>query len=185
MTLIERRIAYVDTVDEAPGPLTFAVDDQGALIWLQFLDGDYPRTIEQEVRRLGFHPEADPSHTTPATRELREYCRGERQIFTIPLRPAGTAWQQRVWQALAEIPFGETRTYGQVASRLGRPRAARAMGRANATNPISLVIPCHRVIGANGALTGYGGGLHIKTRLLEHEARVLAESKGRDSEKAS
>jgi O-6-methylguanine DNA methyltransferase len=79
-----------------------------------------------------------------------------------------------VWQAVRDIPFGETRTYGAIAAGLGRPGAARAMGRANATNPLPIVVPCHRVVGANGSLTGYAGGVHIKQRLLEHEARVLA-----------
>lgn len=168
---IARRQAAIATIDESPGPFTFAVDDQGALIWLQFLDGDYPRPIEQEVRRLGYQLVTDASRTAHAARELLEYCRGQREQFTIPLRPAGTPWQQAVWHALTQIPYGETRTYGQMAASLGRPGAARAMGRANATNPIPLVIACHRVIGANGSLTGYGGGLHIKMRLLEHERR--------------
>lgn len=165
--------AYVDVVEEPPGPLTFAVDESGALLWLQFLDGDYPRAIEDELARIGFQATVDPGRTARARRELLEYCRGERQSFDLPIRFIGTAWQQEVWLALTRIPFGETRTYGQIAASLGRPRAARAMGRANATNPISLVVPCHRVVGASGSLTGYGGGVHIKSRLLAHEARVL------------
>jgi methylated-DNA-[protein]-cysteine S-methyltransferase len=90
----------------------------------------------------------------------------------------GTAWQQEVWRELLRIPFGQTRTYGQIAASLGRPRAARAMGRANATNSISLVVPCHRVVGSTGKLTGFGGGLHIKERLLAHERRVLQDRAG-------
>lgn len=162
-------LAYVDMVDEPPGPLTFAVDGDGALLWLQFLDGEYPRAIEEEMARLGFEPASDPERTAEAKRQLREYCRGERRGFTLPLHLIGSDWQKAVWRALTEIPFGETRTYGQIAAGLGRPGAARAMGRANATNPISLVVPCHRVVGADGSLTGYGGGLHIKRRLLAHE----------------
>jgi methylated-DNA-[protein]-cysteine S-methyltransferase len=165
-------IAYVDTIEQPPGPFAFAVSEDGALLWLQFLDGEYSRTIEDELTKAGFLPATDPERTAQARRELLEYCRGERTTFTLPLALKGTDWQVSVWQALMRIPFGETRTYGQIAAELGRPHAARAMGRANATNHIPLVVPCHRVIGANGALTGFEGGLHIKSRLLEHEARV-------------
>lgn len=172
-TINDQPIAYVDTIEEPPGPFSFAANEDGALLWLQFLDGDYPRTIEDELTKAGYLPATDPTRTAQPKRELLEYCRGERTAFTLPLALKGTDWQVAVWQALTRIPFGETRTYGQLAAELGRPGAARAMGRANATNPISIVVPCHRVIGANGALTGYGGGLHIKSRLLEHEARVL------------
>ncbi len=168
------RDAYIDSIDDSPGPFAFAVDDDGALVWLQFLDGEYPRAIEDELIRKGYLPATDLERTARARAELLEYCRGARQTFTLPLALSGTEWQVAVWQALLRIPFGETRTYGQIAASLGRPAAARAMGRANATNHIPLVVPCHRVVGANGALTGFEGGLHIKARLLEHEARVLA-----------
>jgi len=169
---IADRAAYVDTIDESPGPFAFAVDNEGSLVWLQFLDGDYPRSIEAELERKGYQPASDLERTARARTELLDYCRGARQAFTLPLSLTGTDWQVAVWQALTRIPFGETRTYGQIAASLGRPNAARAMGRANATNHIPLVVPCHRVVGANGALTGFEGGIHIKARLLEHEARV-------------
>jgi methylated-DNA-[protein]-cysteine S-methyltransferase len=168
----EVRYAYVDTIEEAPGPFAFAVDEDGALVWLQFLDGEYARSIDEELARMGYESVADRERAALARAELLEYCRGERQTFTVPLRLNGTAWQVAVWQALMGIPFGETRTYGQIASSLGRPHAARAMGRANATNHIPLVVPCHRVVGVDGNLTGFEGGLHIKARLLAHEARV-------------
>lgn len=170
------RRAYVDTIEERPGPFAFAVDDSGALVWLQFLDGEYRRTIEDELEHAGYTAEVDPQCTAAAKRQLLEYCQGERQTFTLPLALNGTDWQVAVWQALIRIPFGETRTYGEIATELGRPSAARAMGRANATNHIPLVVPCHRVIGANGALTGFEGGIHIKSRLLEHEARFRQPS---------
>ena len=172
----QRGSAYVEAIHEPPGPFAFAVDEAGALLWLQFLDGDYPRTIEEEMANLGYQPGTDPAQTARARSELLEYCRGERVMFTLPLTMHGTAWQETVWRALTAIPFGETRTYGQVAASLDRPGAARAMGRANATNPICIVVPCHRVVGATGALTGYGGGLHLKHRLLAHEASVLAST---------
>jgi methylated-DNA-[protein]-cysteine S-methyltransferase len=108
-----------------------------------------------------------------AARQLQEYFAGERRTFDLPLDPVGTPFQRRCWLALSSIPYGTTVSYGEQARRLGHPRAARAVGAANARNPISIVLPCHRVVGANGALTGYGGGLDAKRLLLEHEARVL------------
>ncbi len=168
------RNAYLETIEETPGPFVFAVDDTGALLALKFLDGDYEQCIEQELERMGYRVQAAPdaSQTAQARQQFLEYCAGARQTFDLPLALAGTEWQKTVWRALREIPFGETRAYGEIALQVGRPLAARAVGRANATNPIPLVIPCHRVVGANGALTGFGGGLHIKTRLLAHEARI-------------
>lgn len=102
-------------------------------------------------------------------RQLLDYLAGRRRVFDLPLRPAGTPFQRRVWAALSAIPWGETRTYGQIARAIGAPTAARAVGQANHRNPIPIFIPCHRVIGAGGALTGYGGGLELKRILLELE----------------
>ncbi len=169
----EPRIAYLDTIDEAPGPLAFAVAADGALLRLQFLDGHYASTVEAELGRAGFRAERDPSRTAPARAQLLEYCAGTRRTFDLPLALCGSAWQNTIWRALTRIPFGETRTYGQIAAMVGRPAAARAVGRANATNPLPLVVPCHRVIGADGSLTGYGGGMHLKVRLLAHEGVTL------------
>ena len=101
--------------------------------------------------------------------QLREYFEGSRRAFELQLAPEGTPFQLRVWNALRDIPYGETISYGQLASRVGDPAAARAVGLANGSNPLPIVIPCHRVIGANGKLTGYGGGLAIKDRLLALE----------------
>ena len=104
--------------------------------------------------------------------QLAEYFAGDRTAFDLPLHPTGTAFQQRVWAALREIPYGETRSYGVQASAIGAPvSASRAVGTANGQNPISIIVPCHRVIGANGALVGYGGGLPAKRWLLGHEAQ--------------
>ena len=167
-----RPLAFVDEIGESPGPFTFALDEQGCLLRLQFLDGDYPERIEQAVERLGYRPTRGPAHTAEARAQLLAYCRGERRDFTMPILMRGTAWQRAVWAEVSAIPFGETRTYGELADALGRPRAARAVGRANATNPVCVVVPCHRVVGADGGLTGYEGGIHLKARLLEHEARV-------------
>lgn len=104
-----------------------------------------------------------------AEAQLREYFAGARRTFDLPLAPHGTAFQQRVWTALRAIPYGETRTYGELAAAIGSPNASRAVGMANHRNPIPIIIPCHRVIGANGTLTGYAGGLEIKRKLLALE----------------
>ncbi|MCL5948781.1 MAG: methylated-DNA--[protein]-cysteine S-methyltransferase [Actinobacteria bacterium] len=101
--------------------------------------------------------------------QLHDYFAGKRTGFDVALCPAGTSFQQRVWDALCEIPYGETRSYGEIARRIGQPGAARAVGLANARNPIAVIIPCHRVVGANGALTGYAGGLETKRVLLDLE----------------
>jgi methylated-DNA-[protein]-cysteine S-methyltransferase len=105
-----------------------------------------------------------------ALSQLTEYFAGEREEFDLPLDPQGTEFQLAVWRALTEIPYGETRSYGQIAESVGRPKAARAVGMANNKNPIAVIVPCHRVIGAGGALVGYAGGLERKTLLLELES---------------
>ena len=107
--------------------------------------------------------------------ELNEYFAGRRKKFTFKLAPEGTAFQQKVWQAVYEIPFGEVTTYQKIANKIGKANAVRAVGHANGSNPISLVIPCHRVIGSNGDLCGYGGGLDLKKQLLEFEGVALAK----------
>jgi methylated-DNA-[protein]-cysteine S-methyltransferase len=105
--------------------------------------------------------------------QLRSYFAGELQEFDLPLAPEGTPFQLKVWERLCEIPYGETISYGELARRIGNPNASRAVGLANGSNPIPIVIPCHRVIGSNGKLTGYGGGLPIKEKLLALERRQL------------
>jgi len=105
----------------------------------------------------------------PARRELDAYFDGRLKEFRIPLAPRGTAFQQMVWRNLREIPYGETISYGELARRIGDPRAVRAVGAANGANPIAIIVPCHRVIGANGSLVGFGGGLPIKRALLDFE----------------
>ena len=104
-----------------------------------------------------------------AARQLRAYFAGQRQAFSLPLAPRGTAFQLQVWQALQTIPYGEVRTYGEIARAIGKPKACRAVGMANHKNPISIIVPCHRVVGADGSLTGYGGGLAAKEFLLALE----------------
>jgi methylated-DNA-[protein]-cysteine S-methyltransferase len=136
------------------------------------------------LTRLLFAPfEVDPTWSEEpcavldtAVAQLREYFAGERTTFDLPLEPAGTAFQQTVWMALRDIPYAETINYGQLAVRVGNRNASRAVGLANGRNPISIVVPCHRVIGANGSLTGYGGGLDRKRLLLDLERRVAGAS---------
>lgn len=114
------------------------------------------------------------SVTRAAARQLNEYFARQRETFDLPLEFQGTPFQQRVWRALLQIPYGETISYAELARRVGRPKAQRAVGAANGSNPLPIVIPCHRVIGSNGSLTGYGGGLDIKRQLLEIEAAPVA-----------
>lgn len=135
--------------------------------------------IEFPKRGKAARPEADwiESERGPvaqAARQLREYFAGKRTEFDLPLAPRGTDFQRGVWKRLQEIPYGQTISYGELARRVGNPKASRAVGAANGSNPIPIVIPCHRVIGANGRLTGFGGGLPTKETLLALEARQLS-----------
>lgn len=102
-------------------------------------------------------------------KQLEQYFAGDRDTFELPLEPSGTEFQRAVWNALEQIPYGETRSYGEIAAQVGRPKAARAVGMANNRNPIAVIVPCHRVIGSGGALVGYAGGLERKIWLLDHE----------------
>lgn len=113
-----------------------------------------------------------------AAEELGEYLAGRRRDFTLPLDPSGSDFQRQVWQALRSIPYGQTRTYGQIAEQIGRRRAARAVGMANNRNPIAILIPCHRVIGSDGSMTGYAAGIAIKERLLALERRNTPRAEG-------
>ncbi len=139
----------------------------------------------ESIRQINFAKNGKPSKPEPdwqessrgpvaqAARQLREYFAGSRTDFDLPLAPQGTEFQRQVWRRLQEIPYGETISYGELARRVGNPKASRAVGAANGQNPIPIVIPCHRVIGANGKLTGFGGGLPTKEALLALEARQL------------
>ena len=119
----------------------------------------------------------DEARFANARAQLAEYFAGTRTLFDLPLAPVGTPFQQRVWVLLRAIPFGETRTYGELAGRLGAPKSARAVGHSNARNPLSIVVPCHRVIGASGALTGYAGGEARKRWLLDWEQSVASSAR--------
>ena len=128
---------------------------------------------EEGISALKFGAQSDRADASPlldhARRELEEYFAGRRRAFSVPLSIHGTPFQEKVWRALMEIPYGQTITYGELARRVGNAKACRAVGMANHVNPIPIIIPCHRVVGANGRLTGYAGGLDIKRILLETE----------------
>lgn len=130
------------------------------------------------ARRPDPNWEADAAPFDQAMRQLEAYFAGELRRFDLPLAPEGTAFQRAVWAALGNIPYGVTVSYGEIAHRIGNPQAARAVGGANGSNPIPIVIPCHRVIGSSGRLTGYGGGLHIKAALLDFERGISRSEKG-------
>lgn len=147
--------------------------------------GTFAAWVDGEGCLLRFHlrargaeavdPEAQRNDKALAgvRRQVSEYDAGKRRDFDFELLPEGPEFHQQVWQALLEIRFGETTSYGAIARKVGQPNAARAVGVANGANPIALIVPCHRVIGSDGSLTGYGGGLPLKRALLEHEARVV------------
>ena len=146
-----------------------AVDRDGAITGLFFVGRARPTKAKVEHWLPIGDKRRDDAALGPLRRQVSEYFDGKRRRFELPLAPRGSDFQKQVWQALGRIAFGETTTYGALAAKLARPKAARAVGRANATNPISLVIPCHRVIGGGGALTGYAGGLPVKEALLALE----------------
>lgn len=141
-----------------------------------WVDGE-GKLLRFDLRAKGaekIDPEAERNEKKLADvqRQVAEYDNGKRRDFDFDLAPEGPEFHKQVWKALLEIPYGETTSYGEIARRVGQPNSARAVGVANGANPIALVIPCHRVIGSDGSLTGYGGGLPLKRALLEHEARV-------------
>ena len=151
---------------ESPlGLLTLVADEQG------LRQINFPRNSKPAAAHPEWHE--DSSALADTMRQLRAYFAGEIERFDLLLAPEGTPFQQRVWQELLEIPYGETISYGELARRIGNPNASRAVGLANGSNPIPIIIPCHRVIGSNGKLTGYGGGLPIKEKLLALERRQL------------
>lgn len=123
-------------------------------------------------------PEGESALIDCAQGQMGEYFSGTRRAFDVPLHLQGTAFQRSVWQALQAIAYGQTRTYAQVAQAIGKEKAQRAVGGANNKNPVMIIVPCHRVIGANGALTGYAGGLALKERLLAHEKNALQAPRG-------
>ncbi len=154
-----------------PSPLgkVLLVADGDALRGVYFHDQKYFPAIE-----AAWTEDARSAVFREARRQLDEYFAGSRRRFDIPLAPAGTSFQRAVWKAIADVPCGATRTYGELAERIGHPGCARAAGAATGRNPISIIVPCHRIIGSNGSLTGYAGGLDRKRHLLTLERATIA-----------
>lgn len=171
------------TMESPIGPLFLAASARG-LVALEFdarLPGQQsirpnPRDLrkekEKEKEKKGFKFEDSPRQMQPYVTELEEYFAGKRRKFTFPLDLRGTDFQQACWQALLAIPYGETRSYADIARAVGKPNASRAVGMANNRNPVAVVVPCHRVIASDGTLCGYGGGLDVKRKLLELEGAL-------------
>jgi methylated-DNA-[protein]-cysteine S-methyltransferase len=152
-------------IDSPLGPLRLLADERG-------LRGLYMQRHQGEPLASGSEDTPEHPILSSAVQQLREYFAGNRRVFELPLAAEGTEFQQRVWQALMALEFGQTCSYGELARAIGQPSASRAVGAANGRNPLSIVVPCHRVIGSDGSLTGYGGGEANKRWLLEHEARL-------------
>ncbi len=161
------------------GPMRAVFDAQAALVELGFHDAqniDNASKIERPAALFVAPTDDQRAACQRLQAQVEEYCCGARQTFTVSLASYGTAFQRLVWAELQRIPYGQTASYGEIARRLGSPNASRAVGRANATNPIMILVPCHRVIGAGGKLTGYAGGLPAKSRLLQLERQFLTNS---------
>jgi methylated-DNA-[protein]-cysteine S-methyltransferase len=157
LTRQTRATVRFTVVDTPIGPLLATADDAGALTGLWFDRAPEPAWERDDAPFQRLHD------------QLGAYFAGELREFDLSMAPAGTEWQRTVWGALAEVPYGETLSYGELAAQVGRPTASRAVGAANGRNPISVIVPCHRLIGSTGALTGYAGGLERKEWLLRHE----------------
>jgi methylated-DNA-[protein]-cysteine S-methyltransferase len=168
---------YWHEIDSPVGPLLLAGTAQ-ALALVHFQAGPRPLRPSQEWRH-------EAGAFVPARAQLMEYFCGARRTFELPLAPEGTPFQLRVWRALCTIPYGETLSYGELARRLGLVNGARAVGLANGANPLPIVVPCHRIIGSDGTLTGFGGGLHIKRSLLALEGAACATDLFAAEERAS
>ena len=178
-------VIYRSTIESPVGPLSLGTllynDQKESVCFLEFDNPklDNPNRIDQHLKRIKTHGcfsdleqrQAPKKHSLHALvlDQLGDYFDGNRQEFDIPLYPFGTDFQKKVWQSLCDIPFGETLSYGVQAEHINNPKAVRAVALANSQNPISILIPCHRVIGKSGSLTGYAGGLHRKQVLLELE----------------
>lgn len=157
MTINEQPGTYVDFIDTPLGLMEVCATNSGltSILFCEYAQSSNKNALTERARV-----------------QLDAYFAGSRQHFDLPLSANGTAFQARVWQALQDIPFGETRSYGEIAAQVGNPKGSRAVGLANGKNPLTIVVPCHRVIGASGALTGYASGVDRKAWLLHHEGAL-------------
>jgi methylated-DNA-[protein]-cysteine S-methyltransferase len=162
-------------IETPVGQLLAALDSGGIVRRIAFVRDTPIAAVAQAVSRgEGESAVWEPAAGEELARELAEYFEGERRTFDLAIDPRGAAFDLRVWDALREVPYGQTVSYGDLAARIGEPGAARAVGRAAALNPIPILVPCHRVVGAHGKLTGYGGGLDAKQKLLALEGALPA-----------
>ena len=173
---------FEQKLDSPFGPISVAVDDEGALVRVILPNGQ--SAWAAEVARKGHSRVPDEARCDHAVGQLSQYFDHNRTTFDLALHPVGTQFQKTVWAALTKIPYGKTATYGEIAGRLGNPSAVRAVGRANGANPIPIVIPCHRVIGSDGSLTGFGGGLGLKEALLVIEGSASGRARRREAQLA-
>jgi methylated-DNA-[protein]-cysteine S-methyltransferase len=149
------------------GELTVVASDKGVR-YITFENDAHPKSY----RNMSVIDDASHPVVARTVAQLHEYIKGTRRTFDVPLDLVGTEFQVQAWNALAKVPYGTTASYAQQAASIGRPKATRAIGAANGRNPVVVVLPCHRIVGADGSLTGFGGGLHVKKWLLDHEANV-------------
>lgn len=168
---------FYDLMETPLGTLFIGGSERG-FHRFEFVEPDDPThtlawSLNRLAREIGTPAQHDPGAAVEAVRQFSAYFAGDRAEFDLPLAPHGTPFQREVWDELARVPPGQTRSYGQVAAAIGHPSASRAVGAANGQNPLIIVVPCHRVIGADGSLTGYGAGVERKRWLLNHEARWL------------
>jgi O-6-methylguanine DNA methyltransferase len=159
----------VHRIDTVLGPIQAAFDSVGSLVYLGFADHEHRASLLDKLDRLSPVPHLPGSTLARLRDQLEAYAAGRLRFFDLPVRLHGTSFERRVWAELQRIPYGETRSYGQLALALGGPQLARAVGRANGANPVSILVPCHRLVGSHGSLTGYAGGLAMKARLLRLE----------------
>ena len=166
-------VQYFQSMVTAPfGVVTIVVSDHGVR-FVMFAEDAHPKSFAgMNIVTGKSHPILDS-----AMEQLGEYFEGVRTDFDLPLDLHGTEFQVEAWRSLAQVPFGKTASYAQQAASIGRPKAVRAIGGANGRNPVAIVLPCHRIVGADGSLTGFGGGISVKKWLLEHEQRVIAGTK--------
>jgi methylated-DNA-[protein]-cysteine S-methyltransferase len=160
------RSLFYTKMNSPVGNLLLAADERGLRL-VSFENSKRAASVEPDWK-------SDQTPFVEVVRQLQEYFGGERKEFDLPLAPQGTDFQLDVWRSLRTIPYGETISYGQLAERIGNPKAVRAVGLANGCNPIPIIIPCHRVIGSNGSLTGFGGGLSNKKKLLDLESKQMS-----------
>jgi len=183
MTATQPEYLTLDRIDAPIGAFLIATDDAGNLRAVDFWANE-PALRALLKRQYGDTPTEFGQAPAPIRRAFEDYFAGDiRALERVPVATVGTAFQRKVWAALQTIPAGETRSYGQLAAEIGEPKAMRAVGLANGQNPIAIVIPCHRVIGADGSLTGFGGGLPRKRWLLHHEGAAFKENR-KDAAKA-